>query len=255
VFSLPFVHRARSDSQFVARLEQIGVLDRDFVFDVLAVDFTRPVFSQARCDLLEHVPDIGALTVRVPDQAAFVAEKFVDVLGNCCEPHDGGGCTGAGIEACVCAEDDFCCTQEWDQLCVAAVGDRGCAACPGREELFATPLVEIPPDLAQRIRDGFVASLETAAPAEGTPAAQLLAHLQAADDSAAHAQRVADFFTACNARPEGERLADVLHAISAQRNAARALPLFEFDAALPIDDLAADPATFLDPQTCTLVRP
>jgi len=254
-FGLPFVHRARADQQFVARLEQIGVIDRDLKLDVLAIDFTRPLFSDERCGLLDLVPDIGPLTVGIPDGKAAVAARFQDVLGDCCEPHAGSGCTGTAIAACVCAQDNFCCEQEWDQLCVAAVGDRGCAACPGREELFATPLVDIPPDLPQRIREGLARALEDAAPAEGTAAAQLLAHLSAPGDSAQHAQRVAEFFETCNARPEPERIMDVLHAISAQRNAARELPLFEFDATLPVDDLAANPATFLDPATCTLVRP
>lgn len=254
-FGLPFVHRARSDQQFVERLEQIGVIDRDFVFDVLAIDFTRPVFSPERCALLDRVPDVGALTVSVPDGKAAVAARFADVIGDCCTPHAGSGCSGDTVEACVCAQDGFCCEQEWDQLCVAAVGDRGCAACPGREELFATPLVEIPPDLSKRIREGFIASLTAAAPAEGTAEAQLLANLSTPDDSGAHAQRVSEFFAACNARPEPERIADVLHAISAVRNGARELPLSEFDATLPFDDLSASPATFLDPTTCTLVRP
>ncbi len=252
-FGLPFVHRARADKQFVERLEQIGVIDRDFVFDVLAIDFTRPVFSPERCALLDRVPDVGALTVSVPDGKAAVAARFADVIGDCCTPHAGSGCSGDTVEACVCAQDGFCCEQEWDQLCVAAVGDRGCAACPGREDLFATPLVEIPPDLPKRIREGFVASLQAAAPAEGTAEAQLLAHLSTPNDSSQHAQRVAEFFAACNARPEAERIADVLFAISATRNAARELPLFEFDATLPLDDLSANPAAFLDPVTCTIV--
>jgi hypothetical protein len=31
--------------------------------------------------------------------------------------------------ACVCAEDDVCCTDGWDDLCVAEVDELGCGAC------------------------------------------------------------------------------------------------------------------------------
>ncbi len=38
---------------------------------------------------------------------------------SCCDPGDGPGCGDAGVQACVCDLDDFCCAEAWDELCVA----------------------------------------------------------------------------------------------------------------------------------------
>ncbi len=254
-FKLAFVQRARSDQQFVERLQQIGVIDREFALDVLAIDFTRPVFSDQRCALLDFAPKLPKLASGQPDNKAATASRFEDLLGNCCTAHNEAGCTGSTIAACVCAQDDFCCTEQWDELCVAAVADRGCAACPGREAMFKNPLVNVTPNLPERIRAGFVTKLKAAAPAAGTPAAQLLANLEAPSSQASHTQRVTDFFTACNARPEAERVADVLRVISARRSQARTTPLVEHEASLPVDNLGAVLGTTLDPTTCALVLP
>jgi hypothetical protein len=53
--------------------------------------------------------------------------------GNCCEETTGvPGCTDEAIRACVCAQDEFCCTAEWDAQCVVSVGVYGCGpACAG----------------------------------------------------------------------------------------------------------------------------
>jgi hypothetical protein len=254
-FKLAFVQRARSDQQFVDRLVQIGVIDREFALDVLAVDFTRPVFSEDRCALLEFVPSVPKLASGQPDNLVPVASRFEKLLGDCCTPHDGASCSGETVAACVCAQDDFCCTEQWDALCVAAVAERGCAACPGTEGAFKNPLVDVVPNLPERIRDGFVKTLTAAKPAAGTPAAELLANLQTQGGEQSHPQRVAEFFTACNARPEAERIADVLTVISGRRAEARSTPLIEHEASLPVDDLDVARGTTLDPTTCTLVEP
>jgi hypothetical protein len=49
---------------------------------------------------------------------------------DCCTAHAGAGCTDATIEACVCAADPFCCSTEWDAMCVSGVGTHGCGTCP-----------------------------------------------------------------------------------------------------------------------------
>jgi hypothetical protein len=254
-FKLAFVQRARADQQLVERLIQIGVIDRELALDVLSIDFTRPVFSDDRCELLDFVPTVPKLATGQPDNKVALESRFAALLGDCCTPHEGAGCTGDTVEACVCAQDDFCCTEQWDDLCVAAVGDRGCAACPGREADFKNPLVDVVDNLPERIRTGFITKLKAAAPAAGTPAAQLLANLETKGQEQVHAQRVADFFTACNARPEADRIADVLRVISARRSEARTTPLIEHEASLPVDDLGAAIGTALDPTTCELVLP
>ncbi len=48
---------------------------------------------------------------------------------SCCEVHDTPGCVDADVEACVCAEDPFCCADGWDDLCVEEVTSLGCGVC------------------------------------------------------------------------------------------------------------------------------
>lgn len=53
--------------------------------------------------------------------------------GDCCSAHAGGGCDESGCESCVCALDDFCCTNGWDEGCAAAARTRctaECTTCP-----------------------------------------------------------------------------------------------------------------------------
>jgi hypothetical protein len=38
------------------------------------------------------------------------------------------GCGGCSCEAVVCAADDYCCSTEWDKLCVQKCADAG--SCP-----------------------------------------------------------------------------------------------------------------------------
>jgi hypothetical protein len=49
---------------------------------------------------------------------------------DCCTAEHGSGCTGApGVETCVCASDPYCCSDDWDEQCVAEVEVLGCGAC------------------------------------------------------------------------------------------------------------------------------
>jgi hypothetical protein len=49
--------------------------------------------------------------------------------GSCCSPQLSGGCANETISACVCAIDDYCCADAWDELCVDAVAILGCGGC------------------------------------------------------------------------------------------------------------------------------
>jgi hypothetical protein len=49
--------KGHSDIVAIDALIEQGVVDKEFVADVLAVDFTNPAFSTKRCDLLKLVPD------------------------------------------------------------------------------------------------------------------------------------------------------------------------------------------------------
>jgi hypothetical protein len=58
VFDFAFPKRAIIDSEYVNELKTAGIIDEDFIKDVLVVDFTRPIFSTDRCALLDSVPDL-----------------------------------------------------------------------------------------------------------------------------------------------------------------------------------------------------
>lgn len=78
VFDYPFIERSHIDKDYVDKLEAAGIIDDEFIKDVLMVDFTRPVFSDERCDLLEFAPVLASA-----DQTADkVKEGFLQNLGN-----------------------------------------------------------------------------------------------------------------------------------------------------------------------------
>jgi hypothetical protein len=50
--------------------------------------------------------------------------------GNCCVAHVGTGCEVPSVSQCVCAQDSYCCNNQWDGMCVSqAINDCG-ANCP-----------------------------------------------------------------------------------------------------------------------------
>jgi len=73
IFDFVFPERAFADMDYVDKLQAMGILDEDLTRDVLAIDFTRPVFSARRCGLLEFAPD--SLDELTPDKlkAGFIA--------------------------------------------------------------------------------------------------------------------------------------------------------------------------------------
>jgi hypothetical protein len=59
VFDYVFVERSEIDTDYIDKLKAAGIVDDELIKDILMVDFTRPVFSDDRCDLLELVPQIA----------------------------------------------------------------------------------------------------------------------------------------------------------------------------------------------------
>lgn len=51
--------------------------------------------------------------------------------GECCEQNllGGSGCIDPYVQDCVCASDPYCCTQEWDDLCVGYIDLYDCGYC------------------------------------------------------------------------------------------------------------------------------
>lgn len=50
--------------------------------------------------------------------------------GDCCTENGTIGCEDADVQDCVCVGDPFCCTIEWDGICVIEVDEFMCGACP-----------------------------------------------------------------------------------------------------------------------------
>ncbi|MEX1368891.1 MAG: hypothetical protein AB1Z98_37545 [Nannocystaceae bacterium] len=68
------------------------------------------------------------------DVCAGLAANDCDGCGppneDCCTVQASPGCTDPGIQACVCAEDPYCCSTQWDGVCVGLVGSTLCdSAC------------------------------------------------------------------------------------------------------------------------------
>ena len=81
--------KAQSDMVAVEALIERGIVDKEFVADVLAVDFTNPVFSKTRCGLLKVVPEQGGPEFVGRFQSALRganAVGAVELLGNLSDP-------------------------------------------------------------------------------------------------------------------------------------------------------------------------
>jgi hypothetical protein len=61
----------------------------------------------------------------------FCGQSDDGFTGTCCTASTSPGCGDAEIEACVCALDPLCCSQDWDALCVDLLVDSGCGTCEG----------------------------------------------------------------------------------------------------------------------------
>ena len=48
---------------------------------------------------------------------------------DCCSFGIGAGCSDVSVEACVCAADPYCCSTEWDSICVDEVESLACGRC------------------------------------------------------------------------------------------------------------------------------
>jgi hypothetical protein len=165
VFDYAFIERSHADMDYIDKLKAAGIVDDELIKDVLLVDFTRPIFSDDRCDLLQFVPQI--------------------------------------------------------------------------------PNADLNPD---SIREGLIANLSSAAP--GTPEAELLANLDAVGG---HDEAVNVFTAACTELGSAQVMANAMAVTSLNRDIARGMHVFEFEATMPVDDLNVAPGTRLHPNTCELV--
>jgi hypothetical protein len=170
IFDYVFLERSHEDNDYISQLKAAGIVDDDFIKDVVMVDFTRPVFSDDRCGLLTLGP------------------RTLENIN------------------------------------------------------------------AQSIREAFITALSAESPAEGSPAAVLLANLQATGDGAAHDAKVTTFLDACKNLGSRPFLTNALAITSLNRDKARERPIMEFESTMPSDSQSVDPNARLHPQTCNLVN-
>ena len=81
--------KANSDMVMVNSLVEMGVIDNEFVADVLAVDFINPLFSSSRCGLLTLVPEKGGPDFLTRFQTALKASSkpaAKELLDNLTDP-------------------------------------------------------------------------------------------------------------------------------------------------------------------------
>jgi hypothetical protein len=170
-FDYAFVERSHADNDYVEQLVAAGIIDNDFVKDVLMVDFTRPVFSSDRCALADFAPTLSGEDLK-----------------------------------------------------------------------------------ADKVRAGFIASLEAETPGASSPAGALLKNLQTDGDASAHDAKVDAFIAACTALGSKKLVDNALQITSLNRSQARQRPIIEFDATMPTDNLSVDEGSRLSPTTCNVVK-
>jgi hypothetical protein len=81
-FNFTFPERSHIDQSYVNKLVELKIVDDDFVKDVLHVDFTRPIFSKARCDLLKFAPKLSKDQMK-PDA---IRDGFAEALKSDASP-------------------------------------------------------------------------------------------------------------------------------------------------------------------------
>ena len=76
-FGLSFVIPSAADEDYGQKLLVAKIIDQELLEDILMVDFTRSVFSDDRCGLLEFVPQLDAATL----SADGIREGMIENLG------------------------------------------------------------------------------------------------------------------------------------------------------------------------------
>ena len=115
--------KAHSDVVAVDALVEQGIVTKEFVADVLAVDFTNPTFAASRCGLLKLVPDEAGPNFVVRFQDALRGASMpgsVELLNNLTDPNRTATCHGqqarAFAESCQQRASDPATVLQWMRL-------------------------------------------------------------------------------------------------------------------------------------------
>lgn len=83
VFDFIFPEKAAITMDYQDKLVAAGIIDEEFLKDVAMVDFTRPIFSEDRCGLLEFAPNLsGADLTAEKIRAGFIANLGSPAAGS-----------------------------------------------------------------------------------------------------------------------------------------------------------------------------
>jgi hypothetical protein len=107
---LPRIVVGEEDQDYIEQLINRGIVDREFVEDVLAVDMTRAVFSDDRCNLLSQVPGVPVDELNAESLRAAILDKLgtptegtpeAELANNLANPRDDLGARAATFtQAC-----------------------------------------------------------------------------------------------------------------------------------------------------------
>ncbi|MEM6988998.1 MAG: hypothetical protein AAF721_00830, partial [Myxococcota bacterium] len=202
-FDFAYPHRAAIDNLAVATLVEENIVDEAFVRGVLAVDLTRPVFSEARCSLLAEVPDVppedrspakirAAVLEAVADSTTPAAQELRANLSD--DARDPAARVSALLRACGQRPPE------------ALAADLNAYASALRRKARALPLLELPEvlpvdDLPER--PGLHIDAKTCTLVEDAPAQHRLAVLREGGAGGGGGQRQSE----CYDVAEGQALA------------------------------------------------
>ena len=83
VFDFVFPEKAAITMDYQDKLVAAGIIDEEFLKDVLMVDFTRPIFSEDRCGLLEFAPNLSGEDLTADKiRAGFIANLGSPAAGS-----------------------------------------------------------------------------------------------------------------------------------------------------------------------------
>jgi len=120
---------------FLSRVEaSVGTPDNPAslsarIADAFFPPFFMPPSMIAPPDDTGEMSDTGGSDTGSTGEAESTGTDGGAAADDCCTAHDGPGCADATIEACVCAQDDLCCSSSWDDVCVSEVASFGCGTC------------------------------------------------------------------------------------------------------------------------------
>ncbi|RLB64067.1 MAG: hypothetical protein DRI90_05525 [Deltaproteobacteria bacterium] len=118
----------QGEVEVVASDQTCGWLDYDFRAGLIATGGGHVYWTTGRWVESGYRERLHALALDTGQSWIIEPQTIAD--GPCCLPQGGPGCTeDATIEACVCADDSYCCDTEWDSWCTDLLVSLGCGSC------------------------------------------------------------------------------------------------------------------------------